>query len=99
MLISRSQSYDFIRLEGLQKLTNVTAHDWDLYILKELVDNALDADEADGKAPHIHVVMSYMEEKQGDRKERAISITVSNTARFPLERVKDLFDLDKRVSN
>lgn len=99
MLLERSQSYDFIRLEGLQKLTNVTAHDWDLYILKELVDNALDADEADGRAPHIHVVMSYMEEKMADRKERAVSIEVSNSARFPLERVKDLFALDKRVSN
>jgi hypothetical protein len=32
-LLSRSKSSDFIRLEGLQKLTNVTAHDWDLYIL------------------------------------------------------------------
>ncbi len=99
MLLERSQSYDFIRLEGLQKLTNVTAHDWDLYILKELVDNALDADEADGRAPHIHVVMRYMEEKMADRKERAVSIEVSNSARFPLERVQDLFALDKRVSN
>ena len=27
--LTRYQSSDFIRLEGLQKLTNVTAHDWE----------------------------------------------------------------------
>ncbi len=62
MLLSRSQSSDFIRLEVLQKLTNVTAHDWDLFILKELVDNALDADEMGQSqigSPSIRVVMEY----------------------------------------
>lgn len=32
MLQSRSQSSEYIRLEGLQKLTNVTVHDGDLCI-------------------------------------------------------------------
>ncbi len=95
MLLSRSQSSDFIRLEGLQKLTNVTAHDWDLYILKELVDNALDADEMvqhENGSPSIRVVMEY------DRQGNGLRVTVTNRALFPLEYVGDLFDLEKRVS-
>jgi hypothetical protein len=95
MLLSRSQSSDFIRLEGLQKLTNVTAHDWDLYILKELVDNALDADEMvhhESGSPSIRVVMEY------DRQGNGLRVTVTNSALFPLEYVSDLFDLEKRVS-
>lgn len=95
MLLSRSQSSDFIRLEGLQKLTNVTAHDWDLYILKELVDNALDADEMiqhEFGSPSIRVVMEY------DREAHGLRVTVLNRAQFPLEFVRDLFDLEKRVS-
>jgi len=95
MLLSRSQSSDFIRLEGLQKLTNVTAHDWDLYILKELVDNALDADEMiqhEIGSPAIRVIMEY------DREAYGLRVTVSNRAQFPLEFVRDLFDLEKRVS-
>ncbi len=94
-LLSRSQSSDFIRLEGLQKLTNVTAHDWDLYILKELVDNALDADEMvqhEIGSPSIRVIMEY------DREAHGLRVTVSNRAQFPLEFVRDLFDLEKRVS-
>ena len=95
VLLSRSQGFDFIRLEGLQKLTNVTAHDWDLYILKELVDNALDADESmpgTDAHPSIRVVMEY------DRQAYGLRVTVSNKARFPLEHITELFSLDKRVS-
>ena len=95
MLLSRSQSSDYIRLEGLQKLTNVTAHDWDLYILKELVDNALDADEMvqhENGPPSIRIIMEY------DRQGNGLRVTVTNRALFPLEYVGDLFDLEKRVS-
>lgn len=95
MLLSRSQSSDYIRLEGLQKLTNVTAHDWDLYILKELVDNALDADEMvqhENGSPHIRVIMEY------DREGNGLRVTVANRAIFPLDYVENLFDLEKRVS-
>lgn len=94
-LLTRSQSSDYIRLEGLQKLTNITAHDWDLYILKELVDNALDADEAithEIGSPSIRVEAVY------DREAHGLRVTVTNRATFPLDYVADLFDLDKRVS-
>lgn len=100
MLLSRALNYDFVRLEGLQKLT-ITAHDWDIYILKELIDNALDADEADPSVtkPHIHAVVQYIENRLGEHNERSLFIEVSNLSRFPLERLDDLFDLDKRVSD
>lgn len=93
--LTRYQTADFIRLEGLQKLTNVTAHDWDLYILKELVDNALDADEMtqhENSSPSIRVVMEY------DRQGNGLRVTVANRALFPLDYVGNLFDLKKRIS-
>lgn len=40
-MLDRSLEWEFLRLEGLQKLTGIMAYDWDLYILKELIDNAL----------------------------------------------------------
>lgn len=88
--LSRSQVFEYVRLDGLQKLTSVSAHDWDLYILKELVDNALDADEAAGLSPSIHVVMSY-----GGL---GLSIQVRNSSAFPLHAVPELFNFTRRSS-
>jgi hypothetical protein len=95
--LSRSQVLDFVRLEGLQKLTSVTAHDWDLYILKELVDNALDADETDPAigSPHISVEMEYATDEGVDR---SLQIRVRNRSVFPLDYVESIFDLTRRVS-
>lgn len=89
-LVSRSQVSDYVRLEGLQKLTNVSAHEWDLYILKELVDNALDADEAAGITPRVSVEMRY----DG----LGLTVIVRNQAQFPMDVVGDIFNLEKRAS-
>lgn len=34
MLLSRAQTSDFIRLEGLQQLTSVAEYHWDLHVLE-----------------------------------------------------------------
>ncbi|NJL57938.1 ATP-binding protein, partial [bacterium] len=85
---TRTSVFDFVRIEGLQKLTSVTAHDWDLYIVKELVDNALDADEAitgdedqpGTQHPRISVEMHY----GSDGPDHWLEIIVRNRAPFPL---------------
>jgi DNA topoisomerase VI subunit B len=98
--LSKSLTAEFIYLDGLQRLTNVTAHDWDLYIFKELVDNALDADEADPKVitPHVSVVVSYTEGSREGNHDRALSIKVTNQSQFPLDRIEDVFDFNRRAS-
>lgn len=102
LLLSRSQESDFVRQEGLQKLTNVAAYDWDLYILKEFVDNALDADESDPNisTPEVRIRMSYDTARvtSSKRTERSLFVEVHNRARFPLEHILELFDLKQRVS-
>lgn len=98
--LSRSLTSEFIHLDGLQRLTNVTAHDWDTYIFKELVDNALDADEADVNVrnPHVGVTVSYIESVRESLRDRSLSIKVTNKSQFKLDRVYDVFDFGKRAS-
>ena len=59
---SFNREFDFVRLNGLSRVTGCLSHEWDLYIVKELIDNALDADETlwnkDTKiTPKIHIWM------------------------------------------
>ncbi|GAB5494574.1 MAG: hypothetical protein Phog2KO_47890 [Phototrophicaceae bacterium] len=91
-LYGRSNEMDFVRLEGLQKLTATAAHDWDIYIFKELIDNALDADEADPDIykPRVEAEVRY--HKTG------FSITVANQSIFPVKKLDQIFNLRKRVS-
>jgi hypothetical protein len=35
---SFNREYDFVRMEGLYRATGRPAHEWDIYILKELID-------------------------------------------------------------
>lgn len=54
------REWDYVDRLHLQKVTGRPAHEWDLYILKELLDNALDADEETWHSnsslyPHIQV--------------------------------------------
>lgn len=93
---TRTSVFDFVRIEGLQKLTSVTAHDWDLYIFKELVDNALDADEADDAVAHPRIVVEMHYGSSGQ--DRWLEVSVRNQAAFPLAAVKAIFDLTRRAS-
>lgn len=99
-MLDRSLEWEFLRLEGLQKLTGIMAYDWDLYILKELIDNALDADEAALRQPDVRVLMTYGQTYSGARREYdpTLTVEVSNSALFPVDRVMQVFSPHARFS-
>ena len=52
-----SRTMDYFTKEGLETETGHPARDWPLVLLKELLDNALDACEEGGTAPRVTVTM------------------------------------------
>lgn len=91
---SFNREFDFVRLEGLRKATGQPAHDWDLYIIKELIDNALDADENlwqenPNQFPRIRIRIEYNEVP--DLKSQELFVEVSNRSIFPVEKINDIF--------
>ena len=90
---SFNREYDFIRLDGLSRATGRPAHEWDMYILKELIDNALDADESlwckdPEQSPSLHIKIAYI--KLPDRQQ--LLVQVENRATFPVEHIEAIFD-------
>src|SRR5947209_4301135 len=90
---SFNREYDYVRLDGLSRATGRPAHEWDLYILKELIDNALDADESlwcnDLKQyPSLRIYMAYV--NLPDRQQ--LLVQVGNRAIFPVDRIDAIFD-------
>src|SRR5882757_6236628 len=68
-----------------KELVNQTGHDsddWPLVVLKELIDNALDACEEAGAAPVIHVAVSDAEIAVFDNGPGIAPATVANILRF-----------------
>jgi hypothetical protein len=55
---SQSRAAEYLRLETLQKMTGRGFTDFPRVVVKELLDNALDAAETAGIAPQIRVVPS-----------------------------------------
>ena len=90
-LLAKSRVFDYFEKRGLEKITDVNAGDWHLYIVKELVDNALDADEAAGLRSQIRVEFKY-------RPPGHLAVAVSNTALFPLDQVEEIFSFDAYTS-
>ena len=91
---SYNREFDFVRLDGLRRATGRPPHEWDLYIVKELIDNALDADEAlwrddSTQPPRISVHFEYFEVE--DLGTTQVHIKVTNRARFPVGQVDDIF--------
>src|SRR5579864_205609 len=98
---SLNREFDFVRLDGLRRATGRPPHEWDLYILKELLDNALDADEVEWrkdvtKPPRIQVCIEYIPVPELNSQQ--LSIEVSNRAAFPVEQVPDIFDTKRYTS-
>src|SRR5579859_6768030 len=91
---SFNREYDFVRLEGLSRATGRPAHEWDLYILKELIDNALDADESlwqddPQQHPALHIHMEYISVPPPQKQQ--LLVRVRNHAMFPVERIQNIF--------
>jgi len=93
-VFSFSREFDFVRLDGLRRATGRPPHEWDLYIVKELIDNALDADEAlwcndPAQPPRLCIRMEYI--KVPERRSQQLFVQVSNRAAFPVEQMADIF--------
>lgn len=91
---SFSREFDFVRLDGLRRATGRPPHEWDLYIVKELIDNALDADETlwrddPTQSPRLHIRMEYI--KVPERRSQQLFVQVSNRTAFPVEQMADIF--------
>jgi DNA topoisomerase VI subunit B len=98
---SHNREFDFVRMDGLRRATGRPPHEWDFYILKELLDNALDADEVEWRrdasnSPRIAVCVEYI--PVPELKSQQLSIEVSNRAVFPVEQVPDIFDTKRYTS-
>jgi len=91
---SFNREFDFVRLDGLRRATGRPPHEWDLYIVKELIDNAMDADEAlwrddPTQFPRLHIRMEYI--KVPERRSQQLFVQVLNRAAFPVEQIADIF--------
>lgn len=91
---SLNREYDFIRLEGLYRATGRPAHEWDFYIIKELLDNALDADETlwsrnPHQFPNISIHIEYISVPPPQCQQ--LFVRVSNRASFPTEKIQAIF--------
>ena len=82
-----SRLAEFCTLRELEKQTGHDANDWPIYIVKELLDNALDAAEEAGIAPQVEIELGNCQ------------IVVADNARgIAAETVKRLLDLGSRTS-
>lgn len=90
---SESTHNDFFTVNGLQSSTGQTSRDFGNVVLKELIDNALDACESAGIEPRINVAV----EMTGNNE---MLLTVSdNGAGLDAEIVKKILDFDTRTSD
>ena len=85
---SFNREFDFVRLDRLSRTTGRPAHEWDFYIIKELIDNALDADEAVWrKEPKQKPILKVRIEFANNQ----LFVQVSNRTQFPVELIPDIF--------
>ncbi|GAA6614466.1 ATP-binding protein [Scytonema sp. NUACC26] len=85
---SFNREFDFVRLDRLCRTTGRPAHEWDFYIIKELIDNALDADETvwrkkPTQTPILKVRIEFVNQQ--------LFVQVSNRTKFPVELIPDIF--------
>jgi hypothetical protein len=99
---SFNREFDFVRLDGLRRATGRPAHDWDLYIVKELLDNALDADDMLWRArpdqpPRIQVRVEYIPVPA--RASQQLFVQVGNRSVFPVQQIDDIFATQRYTSS
>src|SRR5262245_41911953 len=98
---SFNREFDFVRLDGLRRVTGRPAHEWDLYIVKELLDNALDADDAlwcddPAQLPRIQVRVEYIPVPA--RRAQQLFVQVGNRAVFPVRQIDEVFATQRYTS-
>src|SRR5260370_2704221 len=99
---SLNREYDYIRMEGLSRVTGRPTHEWDLYILEELVDNGLDADEVlwqqdSSQIPWLRIHMEYIPIPR--LRGQQLRVRVTNRSPFPVEKIEAIFDTQRYTSN
>src|SRR6185312_2378824 len=89
-----NREFDYVRLEGLCLATGRPAHEWDIYIIKELLDNALDADDSlwrlTGKPAAIEIEIEYV--RFPEQRSSQFYVQVANQSHFPVDQIRDIFD-------
>lgn len=99
--VARHREFDYLQLHWLEKTTGRPSHEWDLYIVKELLDNALDADGSWARecseAVELTVDLRYRHLHALDI--HPLDITVSNRAPFPTHLLSSIFDLTTYASD
>src|SRR6267154_3281652 len=92
---TRPRELDYLELHWLEKITGRPSHDWDLYVVKELMDNALDADELWSRkfGEKINLEIELLYNHQPELVINSLDIAVSNTAPFPTHSLASIFDL------
>ncbi|GEM_PF-6923720 len=59
VILTKKKEMDLFTLDGLTKQTGVSSEQWDTYIIKELIDNAIDACESAGiEKPEVHITIN-----------------------------------------
>lgn len=104
---TRRREFDYIQLHWLEKTTGRPSHEWDIYIIKELIDNALDADEQWARSSEqpleLDVELRYSrDEGRGVNEEHILYLldfAICNSAPFPAKALSSIFDLTAYTSN
>ena len=100
---SEDQIYDYLSIQGLNTRFGLDGKNFDIFIIKELMDNALDFIEenakefGNGKSPFVDVIIT---EEQGEVTK--ISVRNSNAGInniFSKEQIDNIFNLDKYYSS
>lgn len=91
-LLGRSPITQYVTLEGLELLTGVASEDFDLLVLKELVDNALDACDETARSPVIEISV----EKAGNLLRLAVK---DNAFGVDAEGIKKITDFSRLYSS
>lgn len=81
-ILTKSRIMEYFTVDGLVKMIGVESSKFDIYILKELVDNALDACELTDKPPDISIEINsdlFLKDEQREKiKECIIHIKVKD---------------------
>jgi hypothetical protein len=98
---TRHREFDYLQLHWLEKTTGRPSHEWDLYIIKELLDNALDADERWARMYGGPIVLNLdLHYRHVDLLDiHSLDIAVLNRAPFPTSLLSPIFDLTAYTSD